>query len=154
MPKKQSDSNMSDPQEFAAWAFAAGVPDPRGEQFGHQPLIPAPCFPAVSQMLWDFGFRHDPALQTRWVPDYIGPDRNHVALGVSETNPADAMKLAAEMLVDQYPDVASKIAEITPENRDEMVAAQAEELMASIAKLQAATATLREFSPVPFEDQP
>jgi hypothetical protein len=144
MPKKQADSNMSDPQEFSAWAFAAGVPDPRGEQFGHQPLIPAPCFPAVSQMLWDFGFRHDASLQTKWVPDYVGPDRNHIALGVSENNPAEAMQLAAEMLVDQYPDIADKISEITPENRDAVMREQAEELMASIAKLQAATAVLNE----------
>lgn len=142
MPKKQAESKMDDPQEFAAWAFAAGVPDPRGEQFGYQPLIPAPCFPAVSQMLWDLGFRHHADLQTRWVPDYLGPDRNHVALGVTETNPADFMAQASEMLVDQFPEVAAKVAEMTPENRDEVIRAQAEELMASIERLKAATEQL------------
>ena len=142
MPKKQAESNMDDPQEFAAWAFSAGVPDPRGEQFGHQPLIPAPCFPAVSQMLWDFGFRHHADLQTKWVPDYMGPDRNHVALGVTETNPEDVMQQAAEMLIDQFPDVAARVSSMTPENRDEVLRAQAEELLASMNLLQAATARL------------
>jgi hypothetical protein len=133
---------MDDPQEFAAWAFAAGVPDPRGEQFGHQPLIPAPCFPAVSQMLWDFGFRHHADLQTQWVPDYLGPDRNHVALGVTADDPRAMMEHVAEMLVDQFPEVAERVASMTPENRDEVIRAQAQELLASVDRLQAATAAL------------
>jgi len=142
LPKKQHESNMDDPQEFAAWAFAAGVPDPRGEQFGHQPLIPAPCFPAVSQMLWDFGFRHHADLQTQWVPDYLGPDRNHVALGVTADDPRAMMEHVAEMLVDQFPEVAERVASMTPENRDEVIRAQAQELLASVDRLQAATAAL------------
>lgn len=147
MPKKQSESNMDDSQEFAAWAFVAGVPDPRGERFGHQPLIPAPCFPALSQMLWELGFRHHADLQTRWVPDYLGPDRNHVALGVTSDDPETVMRQAAEMLVDQFPDVAERVASMTSENRDDVIQAQAEELMASVAKLREATEALRSVAP-------
>lgn len=148
MPKKQSESNMDDPQEFAAWAFVAGIPDPRGERFGHQPLVPAPCFPALSQMLWELGFRHHADLQTKWVPEYLGPDRNHVALGLTADDPETAMRAAAEMLVDQFPDVAERVASMTPENRDEVVRQQAEDLMASVARLQAATAMLNQVSQV------
>lgn len=137
MPKAQRNSNMDDPKEFAAWAFAAGVPNPRGKHLGFQTLIPAPCFPLISEMLWNFGFRHHPELQTEWVPEYAGADRNFVALGVTDVEPADVMETAMQMVVDQFPDVAARIASMTPENRDEVMAAQARDLMASLEKLKA-----------------
>lgn len=139
MPKRQQDSDMENPEEFAAWAFAAGIPDPRGERFGHQPLIPAPCFPALSKMLWEMGFRHHADLQTRWVSDYSGPDRNFVALGVTDVSPESLMEQAAEMVVDQFPDVAARIAAMTPENRDQMLREQAAELLSSVERLKAAS---------------
>lgn len=140
MPKKQCDSDMDDPKEFAAWAFSAGIPDPRGKGLGYQTLIPAPCFAAISEMLWNFGFRHHPELQTQWVPEYAGPDRNLLALGVSDTNPDDLLARATEMVVDQFPEMAARIASMTEENRDEMLRAQAAELLSSVDKLKAATA--------------
>ena len=143
MPKKQGQSDMDDPQEFAAWAFASGVPDPRGESFGFQPLIPAPCFAGVSQMLWDFGFRHHADLQTKWVPDYAGPNRNQIALGVTSTSPEEVLQQAAEMLVDQFPDVAERLSGMTPENKDVVIQRQAEQLLSSMDRLRAATAKLR-----------
>lgn len=143
MPKRQHESDMESPEEFAAWAFAAGVPDPRGEKFGYQPLIPAPCFPALSRMLWELGFRHHADLQTRWVGDYSGPDRNFVALGVTDQEP-DLVKSAAEMIVDQFPEVADRLSRVNAENRDEVIREQAEALMSSLARLEAATARLRE----------
>lgn len=142
MPKKQSESNMDDPAEFAAWAFAAGIPDPRGEAFGHQPLIPAPCFGAVSKMLWDFGFRHHAELQTAWVPDYAGPDRNLVALGVTATSPEELLEQATEMLVSEFPDVAQRISEMTPENKDALMAEQAARLRESLENLRKMTQSL------------
>ena len=136
MPKRQSQSNMDDPREFAAWAFAAGIPDQRGN--GYQTLIPAPCFPIISEMLWNFGFRHHADLQTKWVPEYVGPDRNLVALGLSDS-PSDLVSVATEMVVDQFPDVAARLAGMNAENRDELIAAQARELLASVEKLRAAS---------------
>lgn len=135
MPKRQSESNMDDPKEFAAWAFAAGIPDPRGHTF--QTLVPPACFPAISHMLWELGFRHHAELQTKWVPDYQGSDRNFVALGLTDSEPSDVIAQAMEMVVDQFPDVAARIASMTPENRDEVVALQARELLASVEKLRA-----------------
>lgn len=138
MPKRQQDSNMDDPKEFAAWAFAAGIPNPRGKHLGFQTLIPAPCYPLISEMLWNFGFRHHPELQTEWVAEYAGPDRNFVPLGVTDVEPAQVMDQAMQMVCDQFPDVAARIASMTPENRDEVMAAQARDLLASLEKLKAA----------------
>lgn len=129
---------MDDPEEFAAWAFAAGIPDPRGEQFPNQPLIPAPCFGRVSKMLWDLGFRHHADLQTQWVAENAGPARNLMALGLTSTDPEKLMEQATEMLVDQFPDVAARLASITPENRDQVVSEQAEALRDSLARLKTA----------------
>lgn len=109
MPKKQSDSDMENPEEFAAWAFAAGIPDPRGEQFGHQPLIPAPCFASVSRMLWDLGFRHHGDLQTKWVADYRGPERNFVAVGLSDVDPQTVVQETADVVAEQFPALAAQL---------------------------------------------
>ena len=143
MPKRQVESNMDDPREFAAWAFAAGIPDPRAGAASFQTLIPAPCFPALSQMLWDFGFRHHAELQTKWVTDYPGCDRNFVALGLTDEQPSkdDVVRKATEMVVDQFPAVADRLRQMNPENRDEIVREQAEALLKSMEKLRAATAT-------------
>lgn len=140
VPKKQSDSNMDDPKEHFAWAFAAGVPDPRYNNLTFQTLIPAPCFAAISEMLWHFGFRHHPELQTKWIPEYSGADRNLLALGVTDVNPENVVELAAEMVADQFPDVAARIASMTPENRDEVIAAQARDLLSAVEKLRNASA--------------
>lgn len=134
---------MENPEEFAAWAFAAGVPDPRGERYGYQPLIPAPCFPALSKMLWDLGFRHHDDLQTQWIPDYMGPDRNHIALGVTDVNPGNVVERAAEMVADQFPEVARRLSSVTAENRDQVVAEQAQALLSSMERLKQATAHLQ-----------
>lgn len=142
MPKRQSDSNMDDPKEHFAWAFAAGVPDPRYKNLTFNALIPAPCFAAISEMLWNFGFRHHPELQTKWVPAYAGVDRNLLALGVTDVNPDNIVDLAAEMVADQFPDVAERIMKMTPENRDDVMREQAEALLASVEKLKQATSNL------------
>lgn len=139
MPKRQSESNMDDPKEFAAWAFAAGIPDPRYKSLTFQPLIPAPCFPTISEMLWDLGFRHHPDLQTKWVPEYSGGDRNLLPLGLTDVGPENVVPLAAEMVADQFPEVAERIRQMNPENRDEAIKAQAAELLASVERLRNAT---------------
>lgn len=147
MPKKQVDSNMDDPKEFAAWAFAAGIPDPRYKSVTFNSIVPAPCFPAISEMLWDFGFRHHPELQTKWVNGYSGGDRNIVPVGLTDTDPdavdsSNVVEYAAEMVADQFPDVADRIRQMNPENRDEMIRDQAQELLKSVQKLQKATGNL------------
>ena len=138
MPKKQQESDMDNPEEHFAWAFASGIPDPRGKEYGYQPLIPPPCLAGLSQMLWDFGFRHQPELQTRWVPEYKGGDRNFVALGVTDVDPQEVVVQATEMLVSEFPEIAAKLAAITPENQDMIVHDQAVALLSSLEQLKAA----------------
>lgn len=142
MPKRQSDSDMENPKEFAAWAFAAGIPDPRYNGTTFQTLVPPACYPAISEMLWNFGFRHHPELQQQWVNDYAGGDRNFLALGVTDVRPEDLVEQAAEMLVDQFPEVAERISQVNPENRDEIVREQAQQLLASVEKLRRATGSV------------
>jgi hypothetical protein len=94
-------------------------------------------------MLWDFGFRHHADLQTKWVPEYPGPDRNLLALGVTDKEPEKLTALAAEMLIDQFPAVAEKLSKVTPENRDQFIQEQAGELLSAMERLKAATERLR-----------
>lgn len=147
MPKRQSDSDMDDPKEFAAWAFAAGVPDPRYKSLTFQAIIPAPCCATLSELLWDLGFRHHADLQTKWVPEYSGADRNLLPLGTTDVDPnsvsADnVMDLAREMVDDQFPDVADRLRQMNPENRDELARQQAQALFESLSKLKTATSRL------------
>lgn len=127
---------MEDPEQHAAWVFAAGVPDARGEKYPHQPMIPAPNFKAVSKMLWDMGFRHNPELQKLWVKKSSGPDRNFQAWGVTDKSPA------AEMLAEIDPEKAMATARaaagITPENLAEKQAEATKALLESIGVLNAA----------------
>ena len=140
----QSECNMDDPEQFAAWAFAAGVPDPRGERYPNQPLIPAKCFPALSKMLWDFGFRFDPEKQTKWVGQRSGPTRNFEAWGTTDIKPEDIMGDLAQMAAEEFPEVAAKVAAVTPENHKEAFEAQAKELLSALDRLKAANELMNE----------
>lgn len=109
MPISQSEADMEDPEQFAAWAFAAGVPDGRGEKFPHQPMIPAVNFKALSRMLWDMGFRHHSELQTKWVNarPATSPSMNFEAWGTTDVKPEQISEL-----VEKEPEVAAKVADI------------------------------------------
>lgn len=126
---------MSLPEEMFAWIFSAGVPDPRGEQYPFQPMIPAPCFAAFSKLLYDFGCRFHPELQTLWVKPASGPLAVLKARGV-----AGIEQDVAAMLVDQFPEKAAELLTVTPENRSEALKKQAQELLDSIERLKAAQA--------------
>ena len=140
MPKRQAECDMENPEEHFAWAFAAGVPDPRMNNTTFQMVIPPPCFASISRMLWDFGFRHNPELQTRWVPEYAGADRNFTPLGVTDVRPDNVVDFATQMVAEEFPEVAARIARTTPENHEEMAREQAKALLESVARLKAATA--------------
>lgn len=91
--------------------------------------------------------RHHPELQTKWVNGYSGGDRNIVPVGLTDTDPdavdsSNVVEYAAEMVADQFPDVADRIRQMNPENRDEMIRDQAQELLKSGQKLQKATGNL------------
>lgn len=133
MPKTQAESNLEDPKEMFAWMFAAGVPDPRGEKYPNQPMIPGPCMEALSQMLYDFGGRFDPEKQTKWLKRPAGPDMN---FRTWETT--DILPDAAEMLADIAPEKAAAIAQVTPETHQAALAEATTKMLDSIDRLRAA----------------
>lgn len=137
MAKSQSDCNLDDPREMFAWMFAAGVPDPRGDgKFPNQPVIPPPSYGALSEQLYKMGARFHPELQELWVKDQSGPEQNFVARGVTDVKPEDIVKDAAEMVADQFPEVAARIAGAG--DMDVALAEQAQVLLKNLADLRAA----------------
>lgn len=134
----QKDADFENPEEFAAWAFAAGVPDPRGPRHQNQPLIPAKCAPGLSQMLWDMGFRHHEELQTKWVGQASGPTRNFEAWGTTDINPEDILGDVAAFAADQFPDVAERVSRVTPETHKQALAEQTEQLLSALDRLKEA----------------
>ena len=107
MAKAQSECDPNNPEEAFVWMFAAGVPDPRGEKFPHQPMIPPQCLPTLSKMIWDMGGRFHPELQTKWVNARSGPLANFEAWGTTEVKPGQIQELA-----EQEPEVAEQVAGI------------------------------------------
>ncbi|OMC55449.1 hypothetical protein A5747_13315 [Mycobacterium sp. IS-836] len=128
---------MENPEQFAAWAFAAGVPDPRGKtlpgKFPNQPMINPNCFAAFSQMLWDLGFRHHEELQTKWVKPGTGPYSNFQTWDL-----VDAKPVMEQILVEEFPEIAKKLTQVTPENHRQAVKEQTEALQEAFARLQEA----------------
>ena len=72
MHPMQRDADPNDPQQFAAWVWAAGIPDPSPMRPDPIPVIMPALADAISQQLWDFGFRHHPELQTKWIEGGAG----------------------------------------------------------------------------------
>lgn len=107
MAKVQSECDPNNPEEAFVWMFAAGVPDPRGEKFPHQPMIPPQCLPVLSKMIWDMGGRFHPELQTKWVKPRSGVLMNFEAWGTTDVKPEQIQELA-----EQEPEVAEQIAGI------------------------------------------
>mgnify|MGYP001120549074 FL=1 len=68
----QQDCDPNDPEEFAAWCWAAGCPDPRPAATMPVPIATPQLCRSLSRMLWDFGFRHHPELQTKWIEGAAG----------------------------------------------------------------------------------
>lgn len=148
MAKTQAESNLDDPQEMFAWMFAAGVPDPRngvqGRNYGNQPLIPPKCYGALSQMLYDMGARFHPELQKVWVGAKSGPDSNFVALGTVDVKPEEVMGTIAAMTADQYPEMAAKIAAVTPETQKQVGDEVTQKLLDNLARLRELSEQVKE----------
>lgn len=158
MAKTQAESNLDDPKEMFAWMFAAGVPDPRsaaqGKNFPNQPLIPPMCFGALSEMLYEMGARFVPEEQKLWVDKPEGPTRNFSVAKTTDEKPAEPVPVnpdastdelhaaAAEMVADQFPEVAARVASVTPETHKEALAEQTAKLLDSLDRLKAAKAQM------------
>lgn len=138
MAKTQSESNMEDPAEVFAWMFTAGVPDPRdgGEgKFRNQPLIPPACFSALSKMLWDFGCRFHPDLQTKWIKPSDGAFRNFEVWETVGVKPPEVMPQVAAMAADQYPEMAAAIADMDPADHEAALREVEDKLLSGLSRL-------------------
>jgi len=133
---QQGDCDPNNPQQFASWCWAAGIPDPSPNRPMPIPLISPMITESVSQMLWDFGFRHHPEFQTKWISGVAGlgtladmvdekplvNTRTQLALKfLEETNPelyervrgtTDIDHLDMETLGDSFAAIAALIKEI------------------------------------------
>lgn len=139
MAKTQAESNMDDPLEAFAWMFSAGIPDMRGGggKFPNQPLVPPQCWPAVSQMLWDFGCRFHADKQTKWIKPAEGPLSNFT-LGQLADSPEEMVAGAAAMAVDQFPEIAAEVAAVQPGDHEKALKEFEGRLLDSVSRLQAA----------------
>ena len=136
MAKCQSECDLDDPEEMFAWMFTAGIPDPRvqeGRKYPHQPLVPPSCFGALSKMLYAMGARFHPELQKAWVKERSGPISNFEAWGTQDIEP-----LAAELLAEQYPERAQRIASLTPDQAKREITETSARLIANLEQLRAA----------------
>ena len=147
MAKSQAESNLDDPKEMFAWMFAAGVPDPRGEQFHNQPLIPPMCYGVLSELLYKLGARFVPEEQKLWLDEPKGATRNFSVAATTDIKPEDIVPDLAEFAADQFPEVAAKIAAVTPETHDSVAAEQTAALLDSLARLKAAREQMEASAP-------
>lgn len=140
MAKTQAECDPNKPDEAFAWMFAAGVPDPRlSGKYPNQPLISPACWPAFSEMLWKMGARFHPELQELWVEPSEGPMGNFTVCGTTTVKPEEIEGHVAEMVVDQFPEIAQQISRVTPDTHSEALQAQASKLMSSLERLRAAS---------------
>lgn len=75
----------------------------------------------VSQMMWDFGFRHHPDLQTKWIEGVAGLG----GLANLSENPPPPDKFtgdAEDFLSANNPELLESIRKATPEDRQRLLA--------------------------------
>lgn len=100
-------------------------------KFPNQPLISPACFGVLSEQLWQLGFRHHPELQEKWIKPVNGQLQNFTTWDL-----VDVMPKAAEMIVEEFPEVAKTLSKVTPENHKQMVQEQTASLIEKLSLLQ------------------
>lgn len=116
----QKDCPMDDPKKFAAWCWAGGIPDPSPVRPMPIPLISPQLTEGVSQMLWDFGFRHHPDKQSKWIAG--GAGLGMIADLVDAAPAKDpVVDLAEQFLSAENPQLLEAIQKAPPEKREELI---------------------------------
>jgi hypothetical protein len=116
----QRDCDTGNPKQHASWCWAAGIPDPSPSRPIPIPLIGPVLVESVSQLLWDFGFRHHPDLQTKWIEGMAGLG---TVAKLSDTQPADDFdELAHQFLAENNPDVLDALKSGNPAEREKLLA--------------------------------
>jgi hypothetical protein len=116
----QKNCPTDDPKKFAAWCWAAGIPDPGANRYGNIPLIAPQLVEGLSEMLWDFGFRHHPDLQTKWIEGAAGIG---TIAGIVDTEPVqDPIDAVAEaFLSEENPELLEAIKNAPPAEREKLL---------------------------------
>ncbi len=120
MHPMQQNCNPNDKKQMAAWCWAAGVKDPRPAAFEPVPLIIPQLSEGISEMLWDFGFRHHPELQTKWIEGGAGVG---TLARIVDHEPRDWVKEAGEeWLAENNPEMLKAIQNASPEEKEKLLA--------------------------------
>lgn len=145
---RQETADMNDPRQHAAWALVC-FPSPNKQM----PDIPlAPPVPAdLSELLWDFGFRQVPELQTRWyIPgdhpeaaflntpkpvDRAGYEKYMAEHGMPEQRAQDVLGKAEAFLAQIDPQRYARIKSMTPEEKAAELETQREHLPPAFQRL-------------------
>ena len=84
------------------------------------PLIPPQLAEGVSEMLWNFGFRHHPELQTKWIEGAAGLGMLAKIVGKAPEN--NFSDLARQFLSENRPEILDQIDNAnTEEEREALI---------------------------------
>jgi len=117
----QKDCDPKDPKRFAAWVFGAGVPDVGVREGTYIPNLIAPQLSEkISEMLWDFGFRHHPSKQKKWIDGAGG--LGTIGKIVDEPPKLDSLEaLAEEFLAEENPQLLEAIRKAPSEEKVRLI---------------------------------
>lgn len=114
----QRDCDPNNSVQHAAWCWAAGIPDPSPSRPVPIPLIGPVLVESVSQLLWDFGFRHHPELQTKWIE---GTASLGMVANLTDSEPEDNFASSAEeFLAENNPELLAALQNADPKARAEL----------------------------------
>lgn len=83
------------------------------------PLIAPQLVEGISEMLWEFGFRHHPELQTRWIDGAAGLG---MVARFSEKRPADDFNdMAEEFLAANNPELLEAVRNSSPDEKKKLL---------------------------------
>lgn len=116
----QRDCDPGDPKQHASWCWAAGIPDPAPSRPVPIPLIGPMLVEGVSQLLWNFGFRHHPELQTSWIEGNAGLG---MVAKLSDSKPVeeDFTESAMAFLADTNPELLTKLKNSDSKSREQIL---------------------------------
>lgn len=118
MHPQQKNCDPNNKKQMASWCWAAGVPDPRDIADLRIPLILPQLCESISEMLWDFGFRHHPDLQKAWIEGAGGVG---VVADIVKEEPADFLEeVGPEFLAEHNPELLEMIKNASPEEKDKL----------------------------------
>lgn len=119
MHPQQKNCDPEVKKQMASWCWAAGVPDPRQGEHMRIPLVLPQLCESMSEMLWDFGFRHHPELQKKWIE---GVGSVGVVAEVVDSPPGDFLEeVGPEFLAEHNPELLEMVRNASPEEKEKVL---------------------------------